>query len=208
MPVENLSPDHLELDIENPRFGIRKVGSEEEAIEVLFKQSDLRELWYSIAENGFLQFETLVALRPKNAGEKYVVIEGNRRLAAVKTLLNPDILKRFSNTMPPEITEKVRQTLGALPVNVINERDEADEFIGFRHVNGAKTWGPLAKAKFGLKLYTKLLDDLELNEQDRVTILAKRIGDQPTQIVRNLVAFKVLQQAISMGILQEDYLEK
>ncbi len=207
MAVENISPEQLLLDVENPRFGLSESSNQSEALRFLFDNSDLKELWNSIVENGFLPFEPLVAYQVPGT-TNYVVVEGNRRLAAVKTLLNPELIRDFSKTIVPTIPAKHQASLTHLPVTVISTRDDADEYIGYRHVNGSRNWEPLAKARFGLKLLTKLRRNSALSDKERVEILARQIGDQPTQITRNLFSYKVLEQAMRLSLLQDNFLEK
>lgn len=208
MPSQQIAPDELELDVENPRFGLSEKATQQDALKFLFETSDLRELWHSINANGFLDYEPLVAWQPDRNVEQYVVVEGNRRLAAVKTLLNPDLITGFSKTSVPALSEKAKATLDKLPVTVIENKDDADEYIGFRHVNGARTWDPIPKARFSLKLLTKLRKRDDLVEQERIAILSQQIGDQPTQLVRNMFAFMVLKQADGLGFLPENFLER
>ena len=193
---------------ENPRFGLSEKATQHDALKFLFETSDIRELWLSINANGFLDYEPLVAWQPDKADERYIVVEGNRRLAAVQTLLDPDLIANFSKTTVPALAEKAKSTLAKLPVTVIAEKDDADEYIGFRHVNGARTWDPIPKARFSLKLLTKLRKQANLSEQDRIAILSQQIGDQPTQLVRNMFAFMVLKQADEKGLLPENFLER
>lgn len=209
MEPDLFSPDKLILDIENPRFSLPSNASQSDALRYLFENCDLKELWNSIVENGFLAFEPLVVY-PDPDKNKYVVVEGNRRLAAVKTLLKPELIADFSKSSVPTILEKHLPSLHNLPVNVIKNRNEANEYIGFRHVNGARSWEPLAKARFGLKLLEKLEESHGegFSDKDRVQILAHRIGDSASQITKNLVSFKVLKQALDLEMLAGDFLEK
>ncbi len=205
----DIEPKKLRLDVENPRFGLSVQSSEEDAIQYLCEKHDIRELWYSIVENGFQNYEPLVAWQPDPRVDEYIVVEGNRRLAAVKTLLDPSLVARFSKTSVPEVPPHHIGSLRTLSVTVIADKDSADEYIGFRHVNGARNWEPLPKAKFGLKLLEKLRKDHSISsDKKRVEILARQIGDQPTQITRNLFSYKVIEQARDLGLIQEDFLEQ
>ncbi len=89
MQYEEKYPRDLVLDRKNPRFGLAQAADEPEALEILVETADLKELWDSIAERGFEKFEPLVATYE---GGELVVLEGNRRLAAVKLLIEPHIL--------------------------------------------------------------------------------------------------------------------
>lgn len=193
-----LRPDDLLLDVENPRFGLAEASGEPEALEILAKRANLRELWDSIAQKGFEPFEPLVAF-PR--GDKYVVVEGNRRLAAVKTLIAPELLSELKGPTPPEITDAVRATLEKLPVNVVEKREDADDYIGFKHINGPATWEALAKAKFAVRLFDKMQVQ---DEDNRVQLLSKRLGDSRQLILRSLVAFKIIEQAIGEAFLDEE----
>jgi len=207
LAIQNIPPAKLLLDVENPRFGLSESSSQSEALKYLFDNSDIKELWYSIVENGFLPYEPLVAYQVEGT-DQFIVVEGNRRLAAVKTLLNPELIREFSKTAVPTVPSDHSNTLETLPVTVIAHRDDADEYIGYRHVNGSRNWEPLAKARFGLKLLEKLRRKTGMTDKERVDILARQIGDQPTQITRNLFSYKVLEQAMTLNFLQDNFLEK
>ncbi len=195
--ILELSPDQLALDLENPRFGLIDAGNEREALSILAGRADLRELWNSINERGFERYEPLVAFVSED--DVFVVVEGNRRLAAVKTLRNPALLAG-SRLTPPEISEAAFRTTKTLPVMVVQERSEADDYIGFKHINGPSTWGALAKAKFAVKLFDKM-PSFDHDGDSRVQHLSRRLGDSRQLILRSLVAYKVFEQALHLELL-------
>src|SRR5438874_11871653 len=88
--AEPFDPDDLELDRQNPRFGGDDVAAgragEAKIIKRLIESADLKELIESVAANGYLDLEPLFVVVEKG---KNVVVEGNRRLAAVKLLRDP-----------------------------------------------------------------------------------------------------------------------
>ena len=152
MELKPVRPEDLTLDVNNPRFGLAQAQDEAHALEILAETADLKELWDSIAERGFEQFEPLVATYE---GDNLVVLEGNRRLAAVKLLLNPSQVR--SETIRkriPTISAERLETCKELPVAIVKDREEAAGYIGFKHVNGPARWSSLAKAKFGLSIYS------------------------------------------------------
>lgn len=198
--INEIGLDDLELDLENPRFGLIDAESPEHALSILAARSDLRELWNSINERGFERYEPLVAFLGR--GGKYIVVEGNRRLAAVKTLRNPELLAGARVT-PPEITAAADSSTSTLPVVVVDHRDDADDYIGFKHINGPSTWGSLAKAKFAVKLFQKL-PVTEVDGDTRIQHLSKRLGDSRQLILRSLVAYKVFEQALAAEMIDAD----
>ena len=199
MQISELPPSQLSLDRSNPRFGLSQAADEQEALEFLYDTADLKELWDSIAERGFEKFEPLVGTREDG---EIVILEGNRRLAAVKLLLEPDLLKRENArkripSIPPELLDTCR----ILPVIIVKNRAEAAGYIGFKHVNGPARWSSLAKAKFGVKFFESLASSL--TPQERMKSLTRQLGDSRGLIIRLLVAYKIIEQSLNLGLFDE-----
>ncbi|WP_338527116.1 ParB/Srx family N-terminal domain-containing protein [Erwinia aphidicola] len=99
--IEKVSPDLLSLDPRNPRLYNGKNFSENAEVADLVKElansADLEELIQSISENGYLSIEPLIIMLRKN---KYIVLEGNRRLAAIKLLKDPDLARKCRVVVP------------------------------------------------------------------------------------------------------------
>ena len=70
----------LHLDPNNPRFIGEQFDNEEEIIAHLMAAADLDELLLSILTSGYLDFEPIVVKQ-----DDLTVLEGNRRVAALKT---------------------------------------------------------------------------------------------------------------------------
>src|SRR5690242_816132 len=72
----------LHLDAENPRLrgSLRARPTDDEIVEVLWRDMAVDEIAISIAANGYQRYEPLFAT---HEGNRWIVIEGNRRLAAV-----------------------------------------------------------------------------------------------------------------------------
>ena len=88
-PAERLPVSTLSFDPKNPRlpeFELTDDSTESEIIQVLWDAMDVRELVLSIGASGFFSHEPLIVDRENG---KNVVIEGNRRLAAVRMPTSP-----------------------------------------------------------------------------------------------------------------------
>lgn len=195
MEIDNIEPHKLSLDRRNPRFGLSEAASETEALQILVETADLKELWNSISERGFEKFEPLVATKE---GDELIVLEGNRRLAAVKLLLQPELLTKSSPRKKiPEIDPEKIETCRRLPVVIVKDREAAAGYIGFKHVNGPARWSSLAKARFGVNFFEEM--DGRLSSQERMQSLVKQLGDSRGVILRLLVAYKIVQQASGLG---------
>ncbi len=96
MKPEQIATERLFFDIENPRlveFTQEEKASEEKILNILWSQMAVDEIVQSILSNGFFQNEALLAVEENS---KLVVVEGNRRLAAVKAILHPELVKGMS----------------------------------------------------------------------------------------------------------------
>ena len=77
----------LLLDPENPRLPEDLQGADQpELLRYLNDETVLEEIIRSLNDNGFFEHEPLIAYEDDEL-EGYVVLEGNRRLAALKVLL-------------------------------------------------------------------------------------------------------------------------
>lgn len=158
---------------------------QQRAGERLRKQESLLDLKKSIVRNGFLPVERIVVrpypngTDPENATQ-FVVIEGNRRVAAVKWILD-DVAAGV------EVSKQTLATIEKLPCLVA---EDAPLFhaalMGIRHVSGIKQWGGYQRAK----LVTELKDACQLDPAE----IAERLGMTAHEVNRRLRAFKAFQQ--------------
>ena len=177
--------DSLEFDISNPRlieFTIPSTISEKDLIKLLWENMDVREVALSIAASGFFSNDPLIATPD---GAKFTVIEGNRRLAAVKLLQSPDLFKDIISDIPT-ISDTNKATIDKLPV-FIQDRKDAWKFLGFKHVNGPAKWGSYAKAKYIAEVHNSYSIPLDQ--------IASQIGDTNKTVQRLYHGLMVIEQA-------------
>ena len=188
----NIDVDRLRLDRKNPRL-VDSDGSmtEEQIISSLYKTEELDELLYSMATNGYMNIEPLVVCL-EDSDDRLVVIEGNRRLAAIMLLRDKNLSKKVEATgCPkiniPDIDRKNLDSLSRVSVHHVKAREDAKEFIGFKHINGPAKWDSYAKAKFAAEWHeTK---KFSLDE------IARKIGDRHDTVKRMVTAIYILKQA-------------
>lgn len=187
----------LTLDVKNPRL-LRTDGSkgDEYIIADLYKAEDLRELLQSISTNGYMNIEPLVVVLNKN-GDKLVVLEGNRRLAAILLFLNDELVRKTEKVGGvsidmPKINDRNKKSLKSISVFRVKSRENARDYIGFKHINGPAKWNSYAKAKFAALWH----------EEEKVSLeeIARRIGDRHDTVRRMVTAIYVLDQAKRAGI--------
>ncbi len=181
--------EQLHLDARNPR--IQELGEdlgEEKILEVLWREYSVDEVAMSIAQNGFFPHEPLFVTEEN---KKLVVVEGNRRLAAVRLLRQPDLRKRLQATNLPGISKKAVDDLGFLPV-IRCQHETIWQYVGFKHVNGPQAWDSFAKAKY--IAWVKNALGIDLGD------VARTIGDTHSTVTRLYRAYMALQQAERKGV--------
>ncbi len=139
--------DELHFDFKNPRLvEFQGLTNEESILNVLWKNMDINELVMSILASGFFKSEALYVVREEG---KLVVIEGNRRLAAIKAILHPELIKGGGMNKYGEIPANIiEQLTKSIPVIEMSHREDAWRYIGFKHVNGPAKWDSYAKAQY------------------------------------------------------------
>lgn len=193
-PIQMIEVSELHFDHENPRlaeFGILPDTPEEEILKILWESMDVRELVQSMAASGFFPHEALIVA--KEAG-KNIVIEGNRRLAALKVILNAEIGASHGWDIP-ETSEEIEESLESVPV-MFSSRNDSWRFLGFKHVNGAAKWTSFAKAKYIAHVHREFGQSL--------SDIARQIGDGFGTVKKLFHGLMVLEQADRTGVFRID----
>ncbi len=108
---------------------------------------DVAELRDTIKTIGFLPMDRIVVRKWKGSSttEKFVVVEGNRRVTALKWLL--DLHDAAKETLASDRLLNIN-TLECLVLDTDRAPASAALILpGLRHVSGVKEWGPYQKAK-------------------------------------------------------------
>jgi hypothetical protein len=138
----------LSLDPQNPRIPpANKTLGQPELIEELTLHDDVLELAKNIAANGYFPNEPLIAVKEH---QKLVVVEGNRRLAACKLLLHPELAPQgFSAKFRTAAATFDQNILRKIPVLIAPSRDATIPLIIARHTaTQIATWKPAMQAHF------------------------------------------------------------
>lgn len=146
--------DDLYLDPVNPRLGRHYAGRNVKQEEVLrlMETWKLDELAVSFLESGqFWTQEAVICVREELYGkERLVVVEGNRRLAALMCLRDT-IEGRRQDRMWKEIVQgkhPPKELFSKIPYLLATDRKSIEAYLGFRHVTGIEQWRPSEKAEF------------------------------------------------------------
>ena len=180
--------ESLEFDRDNPRLPTSVQGGDDASIlKYLATKTGIENLMQSIGENGFFPGEAIVVI-PQGT-EKYTVIEGNRRLAALRLLQDPKLVNLSSIERAAREADNKPITI---PVYVVQSREETLQYLGFRHISGVQRWDPLAKARY----LESLFDKTQGEPDQRYRSVAREIGSNSTTVRRNLdalAAYKIIE---------------
>ena len=151
--ITKVPVERLRLDRRNPRLHAESVKtSDEELVAWLYRAAELDELLQSISANGYMDIEALIVMGGPDAGNgELVVLEGNRRLAALRLLREPELAGRIASSQGlrikvPLIDESLSSTLDHVSVYPVANRERARPFIGFKHINGPAKWGRIRQS--------------------------------------------------------------
>lgn len=143
MKEKQLRITDLQLDTGNYRTG--KQADQRETIHALIEEQKhkLVHLARDILENGLSPLERIMVSPVGGEKHRYTVIEGNRRVAAIKLLFQPDLaenttwhnaFKRLHKSMPGQVPRKVKCT-------VVSSKEDGFPWIQRRHDTGLKGAG-------------------------------------------------------------------
>jgi hypothetical protein len=183
----------LQLDPDNPRFPPNEKGkSQARILELMIEQFAIGEIAESICSAGFQPIDPFLGYR---LHDKIIVLEGNRRLATIKLLLNPELTPIQHRQVWDQYRGRVEsQSLDAMrriEVLVYGNRLQADvlAYIGFRHVNGIMSWDAEEKAAYIAQLIEN--PAIRWSYED----IAQRLGSKPAYVEKLYIAHRLVEQA-------------
>lgn len=152
--------EQLLLDPNNPRFAELQGETVDDVKEERFAEAKVQQLTYermksakfevselrdTIKNLGFLPMDRLVVRKWNPDPNKYVVVEGNRRVTALTWLLE------LHDSGRETLTEDQLDNINNLQVLLLDENHAPANtrwiLPGLRHVSGIKEWGPYQKAR-------------------------------------------------------------
>ena len=201
--LEVVGIKELFLDEKNPRLPTGLSRSQKDMVIYIARNTSITELMNAISENDYFPGEPMVAV-PRDAGG-YWVVEGNRRLTALKLLQDPSLYPR--NKRVQEIAEEAKFRPEAIPCVIFDDRTEVVNYLGYRHISGVKQWEPLAKARY-IAQYFDSMTSAQSEPRERYKEAARGIGSQGPFIKRQLDAFAIYNHIESNDFFEWDDLNE
>lgn len=211
MSAKPLKIDSLELDLENPRIVV--ASSQRDAMQKILNEQGgkLINLAEHIAAKGLSPMDRFLVVRSERQG-KFVALEGNRRVLALKLLKSPALVNDL------EMSDAFRRRLIAaghsfqsrklesLDCFEVADRAEGVEWIVGRHTGenngrGIVNWSGLAGARFrgrdpGLQALDFVLEHGDLGDEMKEQIASKF----PISTLERLLGTPSVRTAIGFDI--------
>ena len=228
MGAINLSVDQLLFDSNNPRIG--SADNQRDALQKVIhdQREKLFVLADSIVSDGLSPIDRLLVLREKKGSDQVIVLEGNRRLAALKILVNPHVLasleikaslqKRFE-----ELAKHFdRKDVEPVACFEVPSRDQGNQWIYLRHTGenegrGVVGWSGVAASRFRggdtalqaldfVTNYGNLSDDQKrhIDNTFPITTLDRLLS---TREIRGLIGVEVIERKLRTGLPAEELMK-
>ena len=184
---KRLSIENLKLDVNNPRFSYQstKEMNQTEIVKFLIANHSVYDLAKSIALNGYLLNEQPIVCKE---GDSYVVLEGNRRIAACKVILNP--YKYLTPQRAKELS-KYGRIDEKIQCHIAPTRRDADTLIYNKHTGiPLQKWDKVSQDAF----LCTLLKHEDLSIED----VARRLSVSTSEIRKALRRHSIHQYCIDL----------
>lgn len=190
--IEWINSTQLGFDPKNPRFyRLKGEASDDKVISEMLDDEGVQDLMSSIGQQGYFPGEPLLVVSSDDG--HFIVVEGNRRLAAVKLLngqLKPPNRKSRSVAM---IINDAKYKPIDLPCIVYENRELVLRYLGYRHITGIKEWDALSKARYLADLKDTFYANLPEDEQLRT--IAREIGSRSDVVGKLLTGLALFDAA-------------
>lgn len=162
--------DDLLLNSENYRIDYTRYNTIEKAVKKLYEDANILDMIKDIISfQGLYYSDRIIVIRKvgEKDREKYVVLEGNRRILAVKSILGridiPEKYRARVHNLSSKLSEKAKESLKVLPVVVVDPDDKSYlQIIANKHsTSGYEKWGQISQWYFYKDMYEEKNKDID-----------------------------------------------
>ena len=202
---------HLMLDPNNPRLSLEWNAGEnysnaqlcsQEIQDKVFRsvlagKHRVNRLILSLTEKGFVRGSQPMIVKHIGTGSKYLVLEGNRRTAAIRHLLSDG--QKLGSQIINSIRSVPVQVFEYIKNSRFDEEEVIDVLLGTIHIEGPQEWGAMEKAYYIYRGYARELKRIRNAKTFRYdAVVAKTVGKHYSMtagsIKKTLGIYRVFQQ--------------
>jgi ParB-like chromosome segregation protein Spo0J len=204
----------LTINIENPRFEM--VGTQREAIATMLESQGekLFKLAEDIVNYGLNPADLVIVLAHQKLDKQYNVLEGNRRVTALKLLSNPELIPEKNKVLLNKF-KKLSETFSKNPVSGINcaifeSETDANKWIKLKHTGqndgvGIVPWDSQQTARFdervqGKSSYALQILDFLTRQDSFDSILKTNLKSVPSTSLQRLATDPDFRKVVGIGI--------
>lgn len=204
----------LEINTENPRFEM--VGNQREAIRIMIEKqkNKLANLAQDIIEHGLNPSEDIIVIPSERNTKKYRILEGNRRVTALKLLQNPNLIpekfKTLLNRFKKMISDYDKKPISEIRCVVFPGIEDASRWIKLKHTGendgvGVVTWNAQQKRRFeeryeGSSSYALQVLNLLSEDEDIDSDLKKKLPEIPSSSLQRLLSDPDVRETIGLSV--------
>jgi len=212
------------LDDENPRLvqyteGIMNL-TQLDLLKIMQENFDTESVALSLCENGYFDEEPLIVvpnnlpdnlnladfsyedaistlqLHIEKKGLTFTVVEGNRRVSAIKLLLDGDLRNQLGidRFYPVANKPEIIADISSIPCIVYSDRDQVANYLGVRHIAGLLKWEAFAKAAYIANTIQIEVAKGKSNS-DAIKEVQNIVGDRSDTLKKQFVAYKLWKEA-------------
>jgi len=203
----------LSVNIENPRFEM--VGNQREAIAQMIEDqgTKLVKLAQNIIDNGLNPSELVLVTPHEKTENQFNVLEGNRRICALKLMANPDLIPEKNKSLLisfKKLSEHFyKNPITAIPCVIFSNESDAYRWIKLKHTGendgvGVVSWDAQQKARFderveGKSSYAIQIIDF-LKNQNISEELKKELPNLPSSSFQRLITDPDFRKTVGLEI--------
>lgn len=191
-PRISLSVLPLKLDKDNPRIPdyVPKKFTKD-ILDYLFANEKIERLAQKIVEKGFINHDPIYVIKENDS---YVVVEGNRRVSALKCLIAPEqaptarsrrSFEKLKNRLGEDLIEKIE-------VYVAPSRREVQNVLFELHADGKLQWNRQQKNKF--------ISSAGIESGESIEEIAERFNVSVTEIEDSVQEYLFEQYFTQIGL--------
>lgn len=212
MPPKPLKLDNLDLDLENPRITL--ASDQRDAMQKIINEQGVKliNLAESIAAKGLNPMNRFLVMGSPVRPGKFIVLEGNRRILAMKLLEKPELVDDLE--MSEAFARRLHRASEGfdirksepIPCFQVSDRAEGNEWLRQRHIGadqgrGVVDWSAIASSRFrgrdpALQALDFVLQYADLT-QDQGELIAGRF---PLTTLDRLLSTPSVRSAIGLEI--------
>jgi hypothetical protein len=224
-PQLDININLIEVDSENPRLvpylEDPDSSSQFDLISILYENFDTEAVAMSLVENGYFDEEPIIIVPNKIPSNftfsaypkpddlataiqnlinenkiSFVVVEGNRRVSAIKLITDLQLRKNLNidKVYPKSDNIDIINDISNIPCIIYEKREDVSSYLGVRHIAGLLKWEAFAQAAYTANVIEQELKK-GLSIADSIKQVQKVVGDRSDKLRKQYITYKLFLEA-------------